>query len=77
MGGWGVRIPSPTYLTDGAGPPTAARLPDSRTVSMVPLYMCSAGTVRKMGTWTAVAELPILLSVFSDTDVATVLRAER
>ena len=30
-----------------------------------------------MGTWTAVAELPILLSVFSDTDVANVLRAER
>ena len=33
--------------------------------------------MRKVGTWTAVAELPILLSIFSDTDVATVLRAER
>ena len=37
----------------------------------------TAGTLRKVGTWTAVAELPILLSVLSDTDVATVLRAER
>ena len=37
----------------------------------------SAGTVRKVGTWTAIAGLPILLTVFSDTDVATVLRAER
>ena len=36
-----------------------------------------AETVRKMGTWTAIAELPILLTVFSDTDVAIVLRAER
>ena len=42
-----------------------------------PIDYPSAETVRKMGTWTAVAELPILLSVFSDTDVATVLRAER
>ena len=41
MGGWGVRIPPPTYLTDGAGPPTAARLLQSRTVSMVPLYVIS------------------------------------
>ena len=42
-----------------------------------PIDYPSAGTVRKMGTWTAVAGLLILLSVFSDTDVAIVLRAER
>ena len=42
-----------------------------------PIHYPSAGTVRKVGTWTAVAGLLILLSVFSDTDVAIVLRAER
>ena len=42
-----------------------------------PIGYPSAEAVRKVGTWTAIAELPILLSVFSDTDVAIVLRAER
>jgi len=36
-----------------------------------------AGTGRKVGMWTAVAGLLILLSVLRDTDVAIVLRAER
>ena len=34
-----------------------------------------AGTGRRLGLWTAIAGLPILLSVLSDTDVGILLRA--